>query len=86
MSSFTFTFPESVVFWSAVLLALGLLRPYVPPWAALAGGEVFSLYWLARVLDGEPRAPEIVKLIFGVTVSVLFWWRYVRGREWWKSP
>lgn len=78
-------FPESIVFWLAVAVALSLIRPYLPPWAVLAAGEAFSLYWLARILDDGASLSEVVFLMMGVVISVHFWWRHVRGHEWWKT-
>jgi hypothetical protein len=76
---------ETVLFLSAVIVALGLLRPYMPPWAVFAFSEMFAIYWFARILTDGPNTSRVALLAMGVAGSIHTWWRYLRGREWYKN-
>lgn len=80
-----FTTLEITLFWSAAILAFGLLRPYMPPWAILAFSELFALYYFARILSDGPSLQRVSLLALGVSGAAYTWWRYLRGREWYKN-
>lgn len=70
---------QLAIIFAAAIVAIVIVLPYVPLWAAFVVGVGMSFYWVVRIVLDGPSAPRVVSLALFSASSFYLWWRRLRG-------